>query len=235
MDGRRQFLKYVFELWQKRIECHKPAGQQSPNPKPVDQGIKSSPLINHQGQRQHAQPFRVRERSEEHLAKQPVAKATAGVPFNLSAGWLDELVIEDTRWAGAHACHAAQTIIHVLTKEVVEWSFPLRSFLDHVDSSARRIHLVAPEHICWASGQTETAVYTIVYELLFGRMVSIETRRQTPFAVLGARHAVQIFPTNRPGLRMIFGSKRRLISRINSIDPGGDPQESRLPCWFSGI
>src|ERR1700685_1031603 len=57
---------------------------------------------------------------------------------------------------------------------LVERSLALGGLLHHVDAAAGRIHLLAPEHVGGACWKTEAAMYAVLDERCFWRLMGIE-------------------------------------------------------------
>ena len=116
------------------------------------------------------------------LRKSDSLQSARKIALDLRARRLDELVVLHAGWARRHARHAAQAVVHVLPKTGIERGLTFSGLLDHVDSSARRIHLLAPQHVRGASGQAEAAMHAVVDVLLLRRMVGVEAGRMRFFA-----------------------------------------------------
>src|ERR1035438_8799021 len=117
-------------------------------------------------------------RGKNQSAKDRLAPTARKIALDLRARWLDEFVVLHAGGARRHAGHATQAVIHVLSKAIIERSLPFSGLLDHVDASARRIHLLAPQHVGGASGQAEAAMHAVVQVFLLWSMVCVEAGRQ---------------------------------------------------------
>jgi hypothetical protein len=76
----------------------------------------------------------------------------------------------------------------VRAKALIERSLAFGRFLDHVNTSTRGVHLVAPKYIGGAGGQTEAAMHTIIDVLLLRRVVRIEAGGPLFLLVNDMRH-----------------------------------------------
>ena len=108
---------------------------------------------------------------------------------------LDQLVVLHPRRAGGHAGHAAEAAVEVLDHRRRDL---LVALLHQHDPPARRVHLLAPQHVGRARGQAEAAVHAVVDQVELGR----------PGGVVAAH-------THTPA-----GSKRSFTRRISSRAPG---------------
>ena len=175
------------------------------------------------------------EGGKNHFAEDVFAHAARQVALNLRAHRLNDLVVFDTRWAGSDASHAAEAAIHVLPEAIIERRLTFSGLLDHVNAAARRVHLLAPQHVRGACRQAEAAVNAVVDVFLLWRMVRVKAGRLLRLNFDRVRNRRQMFPTKRPGLRVRLGSKRRLISRISASAFESQPQTSRPALIDSGI
>ena len=113
------------------------------------------------GQRD-AQPARVGEGGEEQASQYAVAAPRVRLLLDRVARRLDQHVVRDARGAGRDAGHAAEAAVEVLDDRPVERDRAVQSRLHQLDSAARRVHLLAPEHVRRAGRQAEAAVDAVV-------------------------------------------------------------------------
>ncbi len=125
----------------------------------------------------------VREGGEEELAEEAIRGGARDIALHLGARVFDQLVVLHPGGAGGHAGHAAQAVVHVQAEALVERSLALGGLLHHVDAAARRIHLLAPEHVGGAGGKAEAAVHAVVDQLCFRRLVGVEVGGLCGFAL----------------------------------------------------
>ena len=88
------------------------------------------------------------------------------VPLDLRAGVLDQLVVLHARRAGGDARHAAEAAVEMGHERRRDLLVPL---LHQHDPPARRVHLLAPEHVGRAGGQAEAAVDAVGDQVELGR------------------------------------------------------------------
>src|ERR1017187_6032008 len=198
-------------------------------------------LIDEQWQRHQPQPFGVRKCCEYQCAEEPLAQTAWHVALYLRARRLNEFVVLHTRWERRHAGHATQAAVHMLPEALIQRRLALGGLLDHVNSTARRVHLFAPKHVRRTCRQAKAAMHAVVDVFLLRRMMRVETGRALFVLHDGMRHKCQMFPTKRPGLRMRLGSKRRFISRISGSAFESQPHTSRPfrnasgNCWATTL
>ena len=151
-----------------------PFGQQPQQAGGAHQLLQAGALVDQHGQSQQAQAFHVREGGEEKLAEEAIRGGARDIAFHLGARVFDQLVVLHSRGAGGHAGHAAQAIVHMQAEALVERSVALGGLLHHVDAAAGRIHLLAPEHVGGAGGEAEAAMYAVLDQRCFRRLVGVE-------------------------------------------------------------
>ena len=86
--------------------------------------------------------------------------------------------------------------------------------LHQVDAAARRIHLLVPQHVGGAHGQTEAAVHAFVDQLAPTAGGARRSRSQ-PAGWMLCRCAIRSLPTNRPGFSVPRGSNCCFTLSIN--------------------
>ena len=88
---------------------------------------------------------------------------------------LDQAVVADAGGADRHARHAAEARVPVRDTVVRrEADLPSLREVHQQDAAARRVHLLAPQHVGRAGGQAEPAVHAVVEQRALGRMVQVE-------------------------------------------------------------
>ena len=192
------------------LHGRQPLGQPVEQPGPPGQGAEVGALVEPQGAAEQPQPPRVGEQPEDQRPEGPVAARARVAALDLLAGGLDQLAVLDPRRAGGDTGHAAEALVEVADHLVVH-GLALAADLHQVDPAARRVHLLAPEHVGRAGGQAEAAVDAVVDQLLLGRVMVVEGG-QHPGPDLGRRGprvgrlrssslllGHQMPPTNRPG------------------------------------
>ena len=123
----------------------------------------------------------------------------------------------------------------MLPEAIIERRLTFSGLLDHVNAAARRVHLLAPQHVRGARRQAEAAVNAVVDVFLLWRVMCVKAGGLLRLNFDRVRHRRQMFPTKRPGLRVRLGSKRRLISRIRAKAFESQPQTSSPARIDSGI
>ena len=156
-----------------RFEGGERRRQAPQQPGTADQSPQAAGLVRPQRSAQQTQPLRVREHPEDGGSEQPLP-AGPGVPaFHLLPGVLDQPVVVDPGRARGHAGHAAQAPVEVPHHRRAQ-RLPVEPLLHQVDAPARRIHLLAPQHVRGAGGQAEAAVHAVVDQVPAGRVVVVE-------------------------------------------------------------
>ena len=129
----------------------------------------------------------------EEAKQEPADEAIAQRPIELlldrRARALDEPVVAHPRGARRQARHAPEAAIEVLRHRRGERDRPVEACVHEVDPPARRVHLLAPEHVGRARRQAEAAVDAV------GRVLADHAAR-TPLRV-----EMLPDPSTRPPLR----------------------------------
>ena len=105
-----------------------------------------------------AHPPRVREEAEEKPADKAVAERAVELVFDGCARALDQPVVAHARGARGDAGHAAETAVEVLRDRSVQRNRAVEARVHEVDAAARRVHLLAPEHVRRARREAEATV-----------------------------------------------------------------------------
>ena len=108
--------------------------------------------------RQRAQPPRPGEQLEDQPPVRALERRALEVALELRARVLDQLVVLHPGRAGGHARHAAEAAVEVRHERRRDLVVPL---LHQHDPPARRVHLLAPEHVRRAGRQAEAAVHAV--------------------------------------------------------------------------
>ena len=98
------------------------------------------------------------EESKEEPTDEAVAQRSIELLLDCCARALDEPVVAHARGARRQARHAPEAAIEVLRHGRVERDRPVEPSVHEVDPPARRVHLLAPEHVGRARRQAEAAV-----------------------------------------------------------------------------
>ena len=130
----------------------------------------------------------MRKDGEKQFAEEGVHQGAGDVAFDLGAGVFDELVVLDSRGAGGHARHTAETVVDVLAEVEAEGSFAGGDFVHHVDAAARGVHLFAPQDVGGTRGEAKAAVDAGIDDLLLWRVVAVEGGRLRGCGDLDVRH-----------------------------------------------
>ena len=101
---------------------------------------------------------RVGEEAEEQPADEAVAERAVELLLDGCARALDQPVVADARGARGDAGHAAEAAVEVLRDRRVQRDRPVEARVHEVDAAARRVHLLAPEHVRRARREAEAAV-----------------------------------------------------------------------------
>jgi hypothetical protein len=91
----------------------------------------------------------------------------------MGAGMVDEVHVVHPRRAGGHAGEAGQAAVDMGDDLVVGRTAVLQHVLDQVDSSTRRIQLVAERHIGRAGRRAEAAMHAFAQDFFRFRDVRI--------------------------------------------------------------
>ena len=103
-------------------------------------------------------PVRVGEEPKEEPADEAVAERPLVLLLDGGARALDQPVVAHAGGARGDACHAAEAAVEVLRDRRVERDRAVETRVHQVDATARRVHLLAPEHVRGAGRQAEPAV-----------------------------------------------------------------------------
>jgi hypothetical protein len=139
-----------------------------------DQSLKTRPLIDTKGPHQHTEPRRMWEQREDRLPEQSIAQRTWGVALELRADGLDQGAVSHAGRAGWNACHAAEARIEMLEVRLREGGPAFEPHPGEINPAARRIHLLAPQHVGWTRRQAEPTVHAVIDELARRGMVLVE-------------------------------------------------------------
>ena len=120
------------------------------------------------------QAVRVGEELEDHLPESLVVGPPIVAALDLLPGSLDELVVLHARWAGRDAGHAPEAEVPV-TNHLIIHGLLGEALVHKVDAPARRVHLLPEEDVGRARRKAETAVDAVVYEVLLGRVMVVES------------------------------------------------------------
>ncbi len=138
----------------------------------------------------------------EQRAQQALAERAPVGLLDMGAGMIDEVHVVDAGRAGRHAGEARQAAIDMLGDLGRRRPVVLQHVLDEVDAPARRIELIAVEHIGRASRVAEAAMHAGAQDLFRFRDVRIGKLRQSEGGLHGYTPAHM-----RPALSTPCGSK----------------------------
>ena len=112
---------------------------------------------------------RSRRRIRHHIGEERAHQAVDQRPpvglFDMVAGVIDQMHVVHAGRAGRHAGEARQAAIDVLDHLGASPAVMLQHLLDQVDAPARRIELVAEQHVGRAGGRAEAAVHASAQDL----------------------------------------------------------------------
>ena len=166
-------------LQRRRQPLHRRERRRDPveGARPAQQSRQPGPLVEPQRSPRRPQPLRVGEQREDALAEGLVGAGPLVAALHLRAGVLDDPVVLHARRAGGHAGHAAEAGVDVLHQRVGHRR-ALEALVHQVDPAARRVHLLAPQHVGRTAGQAEPAVDALGDQR--PAMVSGARRRRAP-------------------------------------------------------
>ena len=110
-------------LREQRFHCGYALREKAQNAGRADEALQTGALIEEHGKSEQAQTPGVGKGGEEQLAEECVSGGPWDVAFDLGTRVFDELVVLHAGGAGRHTGHAAEAIVHVQAKALVEWSF----------------------------------------------------------------------------------------------------------------
>src|SRR5579859_5088095 len=96
------------------------------------------------------------------------------MPLNLRTRGLNQLAVVHTGRARGHARHAAEASVEVPHPLRRNLRLAFRCKFHQQDAPARRVHLLVPQNVRRAGGQTEAAVHALVDDFLRRRMMFVE-------------------------------------------------------------
>ena len=123
--------------------------------------------------RRPAQPRRIRHHPREERAHQPVEQRPAIGLLDMRAGVIDEVHVVHARRARGHAGEARQAAVDMGDDVLGRRPVVLQHVLDQVDAPARRVALVAEQHIGRAGRGAEAAMHAGAQDLVGLRDVRI--------------------------------------------------------------
>ena len=129
--------------------------------------------------------------------RQPVGQRPAICLLDMRAGVIDQMHVVHARRAGGHAGEARKAAVDVLDDLARRRPVVLQHVLDQVDAPARRIELVAEQHIGRAGRGAEAAMHAGAQDLVGFRDVRIGELRE-----------------GEGGLHRIFDAIRGFVIRI---------------------
>src|SRR5690242_10805780 len=165
----------------------------------------------------------------------------AVILLDLRPGRLHQFTVLHSRRACRFTGATIQTLVNMPDKGVAERQ-PSFIHEDHLPNApARRIRFKSPQAISGAMIQTEAAMNAVKIVDVLGAVRTAETTSATgrrpwlPSYALrkGLRHRAQMPPRNRPGERMLCGSKTCLSRRASSpsLPAGGQTPRVFLISW----
>ena len=130
-------------------------------------------LAEHARHHRHAKPARIRHDVGEEQPHQPVEQRPRVGFLDMRAGVIDQMHVVHARRAGRHAGEARQAAVDVRDDLGGRRRVVLQHLLDQVDAPARRIELVAEQHIGRAGRGAEAAMHAGAQNLVRLRDVRI--------------------------------------------------------------
>jgi hypothetical protein len=100
------------------------------------------------------------------------------MPFDLRASSFNQFSVIHSRRASRHASHAAEAGIEMADPLRIHRSVAFAGKLHQVDSAARRVHFLVPEHVSRANRQAEAAMHAILDNLFRRRMMRVKRAEQ---------------------------------------------------------
>ena len=105
-----------------------------------------------------AHAARIREQAEEEPPDESVPERTLELVLDSRARGLDQTVVAHARRTRGEARHAAEAAVEVLRHGRVQRDRPVETSVHEMDAPARRVHLLAPQHVRGARREAEPAV-----------------------------------------------------------------------------
>ena len=171
-------------------------------------------LAEHAGHHRHAKPARIRHHVGEEQPHQPVEQRPRVGFLDMRAGVIDQMHVVHARGARRHAGEAREAAVDVRDDLGGRRRIVLQHLLDQVDAAARRIELVAQQHIGRAGRLAEAAMHAGAQNIVRHRDVGIGELGE---GEIGLHHT----PAHmRPGLSTPLGSK---LSLTRLVTPASAP------------
>ncbi len=112
----------------------------------------------------------IREQREDRAAEQAIGERARIAPLDLRARRFDERRVLHAGRTRRDARHAAEAGVEMADERRRHLRAAFEARLHQVDAAARRVHLLAPQHIGRTGRQAEAAVHALVDQRRIGRM-----------------------------------------------------------------